>query len=127
MRTKKLRAKGTRLERVVKRHLEERGYIVIRAAGSHGPFDLVALRSTASDISDTGGAFIDGYEVLCVQVKANRKPTRAQMEAMCQVPVPSEAWVHRDRAEVWDIYEPTLSGLKLVRQEPYALPQPKSV
>ncbi len=120
---KGVRAKGTRLEHLVKHRLEEKGYLVVRAAGSHSPFDLVALKSAAADISATQSVSVEGYEVLCVQVKANRKPTMAQVEAMMQVHVPSEVWVHRDRVDAWDIYEPTLSGLKLVRQEPYTLPR----
>lgn len=113
------RAKGSRLERNAKRRLEEEGYVVIRAAGSHGPFDLVALRSKAERVDDSPDGSDVTYEILCVQVKANRKPTRRQVEAMCQVPVPSEVWVHKDRAEVWDVYEPTPDGLEVIRREPY--------
>lgn len=35
---------GTARERQVRRHLEEDGWVVIRAAGSLGPVDLVAMR-----------------------------------------------------------------------------------
>ncbi len=115
------RAKGTRLELIAKRRLEKEGYLVIRAAGSHGPFDLVALRSTVGGIEGLPYDSDETYEVLCVQVKANRKPTRRQVEAMCQVSVPSEVWVHRDRAEVWDVYEPKDVGLEIIRQEPYVM------
>ncbi len=72
------RAKGTRLERAVKRRLEEKGYVVIRSAGSHGPFDLVALKSRTPDNGTTMGGLGESDEVLSVQVKANRKPTRVQ-------------------------------------------------
>ena len=37
-------AKGATFERTVKADLEKRGYLVIRAAGSHGIMDLVAFR-----------------------------------------------------------------------------------
>jgi len=37
-------ARGANFERVVKADLEMRGYLVIRAAGSHGVMDLVAFR-----------------------------------------------------------------------------------
>lgn len=37
--------RGARLERQVKAFLEEEGWFVIRAAGSKGPADLVALKS----------------------------------------------------------------------------------
>jgi len=36
--------RGADFERRVKRHLEREGWFVVRAAGSRGPFDLVALR-----------------------------------------------------------------------------------
>lgn len=36
-------AKGSRFERFIRDYYEERGYFVIRAAGSHGPMDLVAM------------------------------------------------------------------------------------
>ncbi len=84
------RAKGARLERIAKRRLERNGYVVIRAAGSHGPFDLVALRARTSDAETTLDGADEVYEVLCVQVKANRKRARAQVEAMCRVPAPTE-------------------------------------
>ena len=37
-------ARGANFERTVKADLEKRGYLVIRAAGSHGIMDLVAFR-----------------------------------------------------------------------------------
>ncbi len=116
------RAKGTRLERAAKRRLEEKGYVVIRSAGSHGPFDLVALKSRTPDAGTTLGGLGESDEVLCVQVKANRKPTKVQVEAMSNLHVASEVWVHKDRADVWDVYEPTHVGLNSLRQEPYAWP-----
>lgn len=36
-------ARGSNFERRVKRHYEDRGFFVIRAAGSHGPVDLIAI------------------------------------------------------------------------------------
>ncbi len=113
------RAKGTRLESVAKRRLENKGYVVIRAAGSHGPFDLVALKRRGSGLPGTSNGFQAGPDVLCVQVKANRKPTKRHVEAMSEFLVASEVWVHRDRASQWDVYEPTPSALESVRQEPY--------
>ena len=35
--------KGARYEYYVKQLLEEEGYLVVRTAGSHGPFDLIAI------------------------------------------------------------------------------------
>lgn len=62
------------------------------------------------------------HNVLCVQVKANRKPTKVQVEAMSNIHVTSEVWIHRDRADVWDVYEPTDEGVSLLRKEPYNRP-----
>jgi len=36
-------ATGYRIERRAVKMLEDLGYIVVRSAGSHGPFDLVAI------------------------------------------------------------------------------------
>lgn len=36
---------GRNFEYKIKKLLEERGYVVLRTAGSHGPFDLVAIDS----------------------------------------------------------------------------------
>lgn len=38
------KARGTAFERKVAAHLETDGYLVIRAAGSHGAADLIALK-----------------------------------------------------------------------------------
>ena len=65
-------AVGSALERQVKKDLEERGYWVVRAAGSKGPADLVALSLRSR-----------GYEsVLLVQVKRTRNPS---IEAWCEL------------------------------------------
>lgn len=42
--TNKNYAAGRRFEYEVKKKFESRGYTVMRTAGSHGPFDLVAYR-----------------------------------------------------------------------------------
>ena len=67
--------------------LEAVGYFCVRAAGSHGPFDIVGL--TASDI-------------VVVQCKTGEWPAPAEMESMRLVPVPANCrkLVHRwnDRA-----------------------------
>ncbi len=87
----KSRAKGTRLERIAKRRLEEKGYVVIRAAASRGPFDLVALRSRASMQEAAQDEASKGYPVLCVQVKANRRPTKDQVEVSPTSPWPAKS------------------------------------
>jgi Holliday junction resolvase len=47
-------AKGARIERRVCKQLEADGYYCIRAAGSHGGFDVVALASDI-DLPDVRG------------------------------------------------------------------------
>jgi Holliday junction resolvase len=42
--------KGVRYEYYVKQLLEEKGYLVVRTAGSHGPFDLVAIDKEKREI-----------------------------------------------------------------------------
>ncbi len=37
-------AKGVRWEREVKKDYESNGFMVVRASGSHSPFDLVAVK-----------------------------------------------------------------------------------
>lgn len=111
--------KGNRLEWMVKRRLEGLGYLVIRAAASHGPFDLVAFRSKGSETRDDGEMRQRDFEVRCIEVKGNHKPSKSQLSAMLKAPVPVEIWVHRDRSPVWDVYEPTPTGLELVRREAY--------
>jgi len=50
--------KGRRLEYKVKKLLEDKGYYVIRSAGSHGSADLIAG---------------NGYEVMLIQCKTDIK------------------------------------------------------
>ncbi len=119
--SRKLWAKGARLERLVKRRLEERGYFVIRSAGSHGPCDLVALRQEAPTSVRGEGQPNVGPEVLCVEVKSNKRPSRAKARAMLRIPAPSEVWVHRDRAGGWEVYRPGETDLVLLRTEPYVV------
>jgi hypothetical protein len=62
--------KGTRLEWRTRRWYEAAGFVVVRAAGSHGPLDLVCLHP---------------YKLEAVQVKSNRwcaPAERATLEAL---------------------------------------------
>ena len=83
------KAKGSRLERKTVKLLEALGYRCIRAAGSLGPFDLVAVNSQ-------GCRFI--------QVKANTWPGPAERESLREaaraLPPGSlvECWRWNDRA-----------------------------
>ena len=42
--------RGARYEYYVKQLLEEKGYLVVRTAGSHGPFDLIAIDKEKREI-----------------------------------------------------------------------------
>jgi hypothetical protein len=76
--------KGTRREHQTRALLEAAGYVCVRAAGSHGAFDLVGFSTTG---------------VVLVQVKANGWPGRAEMETLRAFPAPLNARkeVHRWR------------------------------
>jgi len=63
----KTKAKGTRTEAKVIELLEAIGFKCIRAAGSHGPFDLMAILH---------------HVVFLIQVKTNEKPRPAEIEEM---------------------------------------------
>jgi len=81
------KAKGSRNERRARRLLEARGFTVIRAGGSLGLFDLVAISR-------------DG--VVLAQIKTNRGPGRAEREGLREFQnlPPSarkEVWVFHDR------------------------------
>lgn len=84
------KAKGARQERRAKAHLEGEGYHVVKAGGSLGVFDLVALHPD--------------YGIRLIQVKSNRKPGRQEMDALrafqCHASWRKELWVYRDHAGV---------------------------
>ncbi len=78
------KAKGTRREHRSRALLAADGYAVVRAAGSHGAFDLVGI-STAG--------------VVLVQVKSRDWPGTAEMAEMAAFPTPTNArkLIHRWR------------------------------
>lgn len=69
MRLRNPRERGDILERKSRRRRELRGEFVVRAAGSHGLFDLVALDP-------------DSRRVEFIQVKADRGPGPQEREAL---------------------------------------------
>lgn len=80
--------KGARLERELKAKLEKDGYYCIRAAGSHGLFDLMAWND---------------HEVLLIQCKT-RKPSKKEMVELCQLECPDnfvKYWAHRENRKKW--------------------------
>lgn len=80
--------KGTRTEHKARRILEAAGYTVLKAGGSLGLFDLVALGST---------------DVRCVQVKCNgycSAAEREQLQLLVVAPnVSKEIWRFKDRVK----------------------------
>jgi len=80
------KAKGTRAEHKARRILEAAGYTCLKAGGSLGLFDLVALGST---------------DVRCIQVKANKYCSAVEREQLQLLVVPAnvskEIWRFRDR------------------------------
>lgn len=80
--------KGTRAEHKARRILEAAGYVCLKAGGSLGLFDLVAL----------GPA-----DVKCVQVKANGYCSAIEREQLTLLVVPAncskEIWRFRDRVK----------------------------
>ena len=60
-------ARGATFERTVKADLEAKGYIVFRSAGSHGPYDLVAL----------------GPSEMLIQCKLNGKMSPKERAELC--------------------------------------------
>ena len=74
--------KGRHNEYRTMRLLEASGFVCRRAAGSHSPFDVVAINSVG---------------ILLVQGKTNEWPSPAALETISLVPVPQNAskLVHR--------------------------------
>ncbi len=62
--------------------LEAEGYLCVRSAGSHSPFDIVAISQS---------------RVILVQCKTNGWPSPAECETLRRIPVPEHTTklVHR--------------------------------
>ena len=80
--------KGARRERQVRKILESHGYLVVKAGGSLGMFDLLAVGSQL---------------LYMIQVKSNRMPGKIEMKRIADFPCPSyavkEIWVLKDRVK----------------------------
>lgn len=87
-------AKGRRNEHRSRRLLEASGYVVTRAAGSLGAWDLVGIGAT---------------EFCLVQVKSNRPPSPAEREELAAFECPPNCrrliHVWRDRQRSPDVRE----------------------
>ena len=88
--------KGTKLEYRVRDALEATGYDCTRAAASKGTWDIIAIHPT---------------HIRLVQVKANTKPPKAEMETIREYRCPDccskEVWVYKDRVK-----EPIIEVIK---------------
>lgn len=80
------KAKGNRRERQARTILETAGYFVVKAGGSLGCWDLVALGPAGARL---------------IQVKSNEKPRAAERERLELFPAlpyaSKEVWVFHDR------------------------------
>lgn len=80
------KAKGSRRERQARKILESAGYHVVKAGGSLGVFDLVAIGPTGCRL---------------IQVKSNEKPRPAERERLALFTCPpyasKELWIFYDR------------------------------
>jgi len=74
-RVKNTKGKGTRLELRARKELEELGYLVVRAAGSFGPVDLVAMPTRILGVHSPSWTRL-------IQVKANRNPRSPEMKEL---------------------------------------------
>lgn len=92
---------GVRREYQTKKVLEERGFLVLRSAGSHGAFDLVGI------------SYADG-EVLLVQVKSGGALTPDEKREIQKVQVPYDTefqvWEYPSRGIV-NVYRVTNNTL----------------
>lgn len=98
-------ASGANFERRVKADLEERGHkLVVRAAGSHGPVDLIVPRFMVTAGMITMGKVVDAPEwPYLIQCKT-RKPTtleRAKLMTVSRYGICIMAW--RDGRKI--VYE----------------------
>ena len=73
--------RGGKLEYAVRDEFTAKGYIVIRSAGSKGPFDLCAISPT---------------DVVLVQVKAKGAMRKADLKQLQAIQVPRNV-----RKEIW--------------------------
>ncbi len=74
--------KGRRKENQTRDWLRDMGHVVMRSAGSKGPFDIVAVSASG---------------VLLVQVKAGTRPTKAEVKKLEAIEIPL-AWCTK---QIW--------------------------
>lgn len=69
-------AKGYNYEREIKESLEKEGYFVVRSAGSHSAFDLIAFK--------------EGADILFLQLKRGKKIYERSNAEACRTKIRSE-------------------------------------
>lgn len=84
--------RGRALEYKIKNQLEEEGYLVLRTAGSHGLFDLIALDRP----------FQGKGVVRFIQLKRKREGEEIHDEVSYEAEVKEEFWVIPDKRKVKD-------------------------
>ena len=81
-------SRGANFERRVKRYYEDKGFLVLRSAGSHSPVDLVALRAG---------------EVILIQVKLDGRLSMLGHEQLRELAKENNCQAHlasRDKREI---------------------------
>jgi Archaeal holliday junction resolvase (hjc) len=96
-------AKGIARERQVRMMLEDEGWLVIRAAGSLGPCDLVAMRGDPLTLSSSGSGsrLVEGAtDRLLIEIKSTAAgpyshfgPARRKLLADAAQVAGAEAWL----------------------------------
>ena len=82
--------RGYRLERLAVKQLRDKGYYVIRSAGSHGAADIIALNPTT---------------IMIIQIGVKGRKDAADREMLRRVPAPAgairEMWLWDSKAREW--------------------------
>ena len=85
--------KGYRLERKAVKELRDKGYYVVRSAGSHGAVDLVAFNA---------------QEIILIQVGVKGRKTKIDEEMLRRVPAPKrtirQMWLWWSEIHDWVIH-----------------------
>lgn len=122
MRKKKLTnaQRGSAFERRVKRKLEKAGYFVVRAGGSQGAADLVAIRKAHPD-----GPCLEAAQVALIQCKFNGRFDSgewvdlwllAEATSCRAVLASSVPYGGTTRIKLWHIYGAKLAHQRMDRQ-----------
>ena len=88
--------RGYRLERLAVKQLRDKGYYVVRSAGSHGAVDLVAFNR---------------QEIILIQVGVKGRKGAADIEMLRRVHGPAgvtsrQMWLWDSKAREWLVVEP---------------------